>query len=90
MNITDRRHSDQLAQVAEVFDRQRAQNFFRADKTRRFAVISGNIKPVMKPGIFLVGNFAANFAERSGDVAFCLRRIISPARRAAKREILRA
>src|SRR2546430_4206031 len=50
--VTKRGEADVLADAANAFDRERARDFFGAHRPRRLTVSAGNIKPVMKPGIF--------------------------------------
>src|SRR5205085_10513634 len=79
MDVSQCRQSQKLTQSAEVFRGDGLQHFFIADKACSFAIGTGDIEPIVetrRAGNFR--NFAAYLAEGSGDLAFCVRRIVRP------------
>src|ERR1044071_1632039 len=78
--VAERGKAYALSGSADAFDRERAQDFLRANNARRLSIRAGNIKPVMKPRIFAFFDFAANLAKRRRDLARAVRRVVRPTR----------
>src|SRR5690606_8043558 len=91
MNITKRRHSQELAQRSEILSRRRVENLFITDEIYCFAVCSRDVQAVVQPhAIFFSENYiAAKFAESSRNITPSVRRSERPTRRLKRPEFPR-